>query len=413
MPPKSSRQARLAWLDALRGPAALAVALHHSGWTFLPDLWAEVDRRIDVGTWGVFVFFMVSGYIIPASLERRGDLRTFWIGRAFRLLPLLAVAVVLALLLAAAGAFDLHPGLGSRPLPLVVLGNATMLQELLGVPAVIGVMWTLSYEMTFYLLTAGLFTVRQAHRSAVVAVVLALAAVPLGLLLPRPAIKGGADLVAALLGVAVVAAIAMSVRGRGGARGGVTGVTGVNGTTVAAVSGGVLGLALVVLGSRVGAWQGLIVLAMMFAGTAVYRAERGAIRWRTAVATVLTVLACGFLAKDDPGWAPALLLAAAFFAAGFALRRRSFPHWLTHLGVISFSLYLLHPLLLRVVPNLPLFFLVLVPLAYLTHRLVEAPAQRLGRRLARRAAGATARGAGARGADESGEAGKPMGEPSG
>ncbi|MEU9834572.1 acyltransferase [Streptosporangium sp. NPDC048047] len=412
MPPKSSRQARqarLAWLDALRGPAALAVALHHSGWTFLPDVWAEVDRRIDVGTWGVFVFFMVSGYIIPASLERRGDLRTFWIGRAFRLLPLLAVAVVLALLLAAAGAFDLHPGLGTRPLPLVVLGNATMLQELLGVPAVIGVMWTLSYEMAFYLLTAGLFTVRQAHRSAVVAVVLALAAVPLGLLLPRPAIKGSADLVAALLGVAVVAAIAMSVRGRGWARGGVTGV---NGTTVAAVSGGVLGLALVVLGSRVGAWQGLIVLAMMFAGTAVYRAERGAIRWRTAVATVLAVLACGFLAKDDPGWAPALLLAAAFFAAGFALRRRSFPRWLTHLGVISFSLYLLHPLLLRVVPNLPLFFLVLVPLAYLTHRLVEAPAQRLGRRLARRA-GATARGAGARGADESGGSGEPMGEPSG
>ncbi|GGQ12634.1 acyltransferase family protein [Streptosporangium pseudovulgare] len=372
MPPNSSR---LAWLDALRGPAALAVALHHSGWTFLPDLWAEVDRRIDVGTWGVFVFFMVSGYIIPASLERRGDLRAFWIGRAFRLLPLLAVAVVLALLLAAAGAFDLHPGVGARPLPLVVLGNVTMLQELLGVPAVIGVMWTLSYEMAFYLLTAGLFTVRQAHRSAVIAVVLALAAVPLGLLLPRPAIKGSADLVAALLGVAAVAVIAVSARGRGGKR------------AVAAVSGGVLGLALVVFGSRIGAWQGLIVLAMMFAGTAVYRAERGAIRWRTAVATVLTVLACGLLAKDDPGWAPALLLAAAFFGAGFALRRRSFPRWLTHLGVISFSLYLLHPLLLRVVPNLPLFFLVLVPLAYLTHRLVEAPAQRLGRRLARRATG--------------------------
>ncbi|MGW0068014.1 acyltransferase family protein, partial [Streptosporangium sandarakinum] len=243
----------------------------------------------------------------------------------------------------------------------------------LGVPAIIGVMWTLSYEMAFYLLTAGLFTVRQAHRSAVIAVVLALAAVPLGLLLPRPAIKGGADLVAALLGVAAVAVIAVSARGRGGKR------------AAAAVSGGVLGLALVVFGSRIGAWQGLIVLAMMFAGTAVYRAERGAIRWRTAVVTVLVVLACGLLAKDDPGWAPALLLAAAFFAAGFALRRRSFPRWLTHLGVISFSLYLLHPLLLRVVPNLPLFFLVLVPLACLTHRLVEAPAQRLGRRLARRA----------------------------
>jgi peptidoglycan/LPS O-acetylase OafA/YrhL len=362
---------RLAWLDALRGPAALAVALHHSGWTFIPGVWAEVDRRIDVGTWGVFVFFLVSGYIIPASLERRGDLRAFWIGRAFRLLPLLLAASGLALLLAYAGAFALHPGLSARPLPLVVLGNVTMLQELLGVPAVIDVMWTLSYEMAFYLLAVGLFATGRAHRSAVTAIVLALSAVLLGLLLPGPVIGGRADLVTALLGVAVVAVVVVSARAGGGTR------------TAAAVAGGLLGSVLVILGSRIGAWQGLTILAMMFAGTAVYRAERGAIRWRTAVATVLTVLACGVFAKDDPGWAPALLLAAGFFAAGFALRRRSFPRWLAHLGVISFSLYLLHPLLLRVSPNLPLFFLALVPLCYLTHRLIEAPAQRLGRRLAR------------------------------
>ncbi|GGK93663.1 hypothetical protein Ppa06_61780 [Planomonospora parontospora subsp. parontospora] len=366
---------RLAWLDALRGPAALAVALHHAAWTFIPEAWAEVDRRIDVGTWGVFVFFMVSGYIIPASLERRGDLRAFWAGRAFRLLPLLLVALGLALLLAYGGAFALHPGLGHRPLPLVVLGNVTMLQELLGVPAVIGVMWTLSYEMAFYLIAAGLFTVRQAHRSAAVAIGLAASAVPLGLLLPGPVVRGRADLAAALLGVAVLAAVAVSARAGGRVR------------TAAAVTGGLLGLALVVLGSRIGAWQGLTVLAAMFAGTAVHRAERGVIRWRTAVAAVAAVLACGAFAKDDPGWAPAIVLAAAFFGGAFALRNRWFPRWLTHLGVISFSLYLLHPLLLRMSPNLPLYFLVLVPLAYLTHRLVEAPAQRLGRRWSARPAG--------------------------
>ncbi|WP_433248896.1 acyltransferase family protein [Streptosporangium sp. CA-135522] len=365
---------RLAWLDALRGPAALAVALHHSAWTFLPGVWAEVDRRIDVGTWGVFVFFLVSGYIIPASLERRGDLRAFWIGRAFRLLPLLGVALGLALLLAHGGAFALHPGLGLRPLPLVALGNVTMLQELLGVPAVINVMWTLSYEMAFYLLAVGLFTVRQAHRSAATAIALALLAVLLGFVMPGAVIGGRADLVAGLLGAAVVVVVVVSAWASGGTR------------KAAAVAGGVLGLALVILGSRIGAWQGLIILAMMFAGTAVYRAEQGTIRWRTAIAAVLTVLACGIFAKDDPGWAPAILSAAGFFAAAFVLRHRPFPRWLAHLGVISFSLYLLHPLLLRVSPNLPVFFLVLVSLGYLTHRLIEAPAQRLGRRLVRRAA---------------------------
>ena len=367
----STNPSRMAWLDALRGPAALAVALHHSAWTFIPGVWAVVDRRIDVGTWGVFVFFLVSGYIIPASLERRGDVRAFWIGRVFRLLPLLLTALGLALLLAYGGAFALHPGLGSRPLPLAVLGNVTMLQELLGVPAVISVMWTLSYEVAFYLLVVGLFAMRQAHRSAAVAIVLALSAVPLGLLMSRPVIGGRADLVAALLGVTAIVVIAVSAWARGGAR------------AAAAVTGGLLGLALVILGSRIGAWQGLIILAMTFAGTAVYRAEQGTIRWRTAVAAVATVLACGVFAKDDPGWAPAMLLAVGFFAAAFALRHRAFPRWLAHLGVISFSLYLLHPLLLRMSPNLPMFFLILVSLGYLTHRLVEAPAQRLGRRLTR------------------------------
>ncbi|MGP3961608.1 acyltransferase family protein [Nonomuraea sp. 3N208] len=364
--------ARLAWLDALRGPAALAVTMHHAGWTFIPGVWAEVDRRIDLGTWGVFVFFLVSGYIIPASLERRGDLRAFWTGRAFRLLPLLLAACCLALLLAQAGVLPLHPGLGERPLPLVVLGNLTMLQELLNLPAVISVTWTLSYEMAFYLMSVALFAVRQAHRSAGIAVALALTAVPVGLLLPRATIGGRADLAAALLGLAVVAAIAVTVLGHGRTR------------TAAAAAGGLLGLALVVLGSRAGTWQGVIILATMFAGTAVYRAEQGTISWRAAAVAVVAVLGCALPAKDDPAWAPAIVLAFGVFALAYALRRRAFPSWLAQLGVISFSLYLLHPLLLYVVPDLALFFVVLIALSIATYHLVEAPAQRLGKRLVRR-----------------------------
>jgi peptidoglycan/LPS O-acetylase OafA/YrhL len=153
--------------------------------------------------------------------------------------------------------------------------------------------------------------------------------------------------------------------------------------TVAASAGGLLGLALVILGSRGGTWQGVIILAAMFAGTAVYRAEQGTIRRSTAALAVAAVVVCGIPAKDDPGWAPALVLAFAVFALGFALRRRAFPRWLAHLGVISFSLYLLHPILLYVIPNVTLYFLVLIPLCLVTYHLIEAPAQRLGKRLTR------------------------------
>ncbi|WP_188192147.1 acyltransferase family protein [Nonomuraea sp. SYSU D8015] len=369
----SPTPARLAWLDALRGPAALAVSMHHAGWTFVPAFWAAVDSRVDLGTWGVFVFFLVSGYIIPASLERRGDLRAFWGGRAFRLLPLLLAACGLVLLLAQLGAVPLEPKLSERPLPLVVLGNLTMLQELLNLPAIISVTWTLSYEMAFYLMSVALLAARQAGRSAGIAVVLALLAVPLGLLMPRTAINGRADLAAALLGLAVVAAIAVTVLASGRTR------------TVAAVAGGLLGLALVALGSRGGTWQGMIALATMFAGTAMYRAEQGTISWRTAAVAVAAVVGCGIPAKEDPAWAPALVLAFAMFGLTLALRGRAFPGWLQRLGVISFSVYLLHPMLLYVVPDLALFFLVLIPLSLLTHHLIEAPAQRLGRRLLHRA----------------------------
>ncbi|NRQ39254.1 acyltransferase [Nonomuraea sp. NN258] len=360
---------RLAWLDALRGPAALAVTLHHAGWTFAPALWAQVDRRVDVGTWGVFVFFLVSGYIIPASLERRGDLRGFWAGRAFRLLPLLLLACAATLLL---GHGETSAGTGGdRPAALIALGNLTMTQELLGLPAVIGVMWTLSYEMAFYLVTVGLFAAGKALRSAGTAVALALLAVPAGLLLPGATINDRVDLPAVLLGLAVVAVIAVTMLDGGRAR------------RVAAVAGGVLGLALVVLGSRAGTWQGVIILAAMFAGTAVHRAEQGVIRPRTAVGAVAAVLVSGLFAKDDPAWAAALVLAVAAFGLAFALRRRTFPRWLTGLGVISFSLYLLHPLVLRLTPNPVVFYLVLIPLCLLTYRLVESPAQRLGKRLVR------------------------------
>ncbi|MFC7645188.1 acyltransferase family protein [Streptosporangium lutulentum] len=68
---------RLAWLDALRGLAAVAVLLEH----MLPWLLPALPRQylFSLGMYGVLVFFLVSGYIIPVSLEARGDVRAFWI----------------------------------------------------------------------------------------------------------------------------------------------------------------------------------------------------------------------------------------------------------------------------------------------------------------------------------------------
>ncbi|MEU3092101.1 acyltransferase family protein [Streptomyces massasporeus] len=388
--------ARLGWLDALRGLAALVVVFDHSSHTFMPDFRGELMPQFNTSRYGIMVFFLVSGYIIPASLERRGCVRAFWIGRVFRVYPLLlvVVAVLLAVdLLGLAGLRDF----GRQGAVTVILAHATMLQELLGTPNVLLVLWTLSYEMCFYLLVVALFTVRLHHRSASVAVVLALLAVVsavAGAVLPVSALSGlvgaGPLIAVASLAMAVALCCASSA------------------SPVLRVFGGVLGgalaLVLVPFNGTVPVWEGLVILAVMFLGTAVHRAERGQSTWQRAGGTAALVIVCAvgsaYRYGDGQhftrrGWIVAFLLAVLTFGAGLAWRRRHVPGLLTGPGVISYSVYLVHPVLLAVIDGTAgrrrddhavlevAFFALLLPLCVLTHRYVEMPGQACGRRLAR------------------------------
>jgi peptidoglycan/LPS O-acetylase OafA/YrhL len=97
-------------------------------------------------------------------------------------------------------------------------------------------------------------------------------------------------------------------------------------------------------------------------------------------------------------WATSVLLAGATFGVGLAVRRMRIPRWCAWLGVISYSVYLLHPLVFDAYRSIPvlhrkhtmpdqfLFFFgllaVIIGLSALTYYLVEKPMQRLGRRVA-------------------------------
>jgi peptidoglycan/LPS O-acetylase OafA/YrhL len=397
--------ARLAWLDLLRGVAALVVALHHATYYFTPRLRAGMVDWFDPGLYGVLVFFLVSGYIVPASLERHGRVRSFWISRLTRIYPLLTVACAAMLVPFVLGIRDLRAGLSTYGPVTAVLAHATMLQDVLGVPNVINVLWTLSYEMLFYLLVVAFFVTGVHRRSGPIAVVLASAAVLVGGLLPMAALTGAAGVwpVVALTALVMVLAIACAVSGRSFLR------------TVGGIAGGVLAIVLLLTNGRVGPWEGLVILSVMFTGTALYRAEHGQISRRAAALSAGLVLTGALVAgvwHAEIGMSPAqadafqvywvgsVLLAGLTFAAGWAVRHRRIPSWLTALGTISFSLYLLHPVLLMLndqfigTPDhddevrLGLFLLVLVAVSALTYRYVEVPFQRLGRRLNRRPAAA-------------------------
>jgi peptidoglycan/LPS O-acetylase OafA/YrhL len=155
---------RLLGLDALRGIAALCVIAQHSlenvclyGGSCWPGL-----PVINLGRFGVLLFFLISGFVIPPSIER-GGLARFAINRAFRLLPALWVSIAVFLLFAAS---DGH-FFGSAD----IVANMAMVARPLGRPEVEGVYWSLSYELGFYAFCAMLFAVGLLRNRSVVALV--------------------------------------------------------------------------------------------------------------------------------------------------------------------------------------------------------------------------------------------------
>ncbi len=140
-------------IEALRGIAAVGVVIDHC--------WALADGNPQVGfglvqglgTWGVDVFFLLSGYLLCDYFwrkDRRPSIREFYVRRFFRIAPLYYVVVGIVFLFYAPHS-ELFSGLGLQQ----VLANATLTQWLFPGTAsnlnVDGSIWTLTIEMLLYL----------------------------------------------------------------------------------------------------------------------------------------------------------------------------------------------------------------------------------------------------------------------
>lgn len=414
----SETRQRLAWLDALRGFAALCVVFDHGSTLLLLPVRSYLYQWLNLGQYGVFVFFLVSGYIVPASLERKGSVRGFWISRAFRLYPMFLIVLALSAMAYLTG-HGTVANAGRHPLT-ALLGWLFMLQNLVAGINVPVVIWTLSYEMVFYLLLAALFSWGIHRRSGWYASAFAAGALLLGGVLPMAALgswstgRGQTALVLNLtVDALVLAGLAASLSRRSGvARAG---------TTVA----GLVAFVLVMVNQQYPyPWSGCVILALMFTGTLIYRAEQGQAGKWTAAAIVAGVLALTTVAGIWHGarhhdhhwqvaWATSVLLAGATFGIGLAVRRWRVPRWCAWLGMISYCVYLLHPLVFDAYRSVPalhrkhtmadqaLFFAalfaVIIGLSAIAYYLVEKPMQVLGRQVAARFgyATGTASGAGA------------------
>lgn len=137
-----SQQNRFQELDALRGIAALMVVLFH--YTMKRP---EAELGFKLGTTGVDLFFIISGFVIFMSLTKAKTSLDFVINRVSRLYPTYWACVTFTFVLITFFALKNHEAI---PLKQYV-GNMTMFQYYLGITDLDGPYWTMIIEMIFYI----------------------------------------------------------------------------------------------------------------------------------------------------------------------------------------------------------------------------------------------------------------------
>lgn len=119
---------KLRSIQVLRGLAAMAVVAHHA-----------FPGRAEIGAAGVDLFFVISGFIMATCASDREPAEFLW-DRAWRIYPLWLLAVTPWLLMDPPGALVLVRSITLWP----VFGEQF-------VNPALGVGWTLSFEIVFYL----------------------------------------------------------------------------------------------------------------------------------------------------------------------------------------------------------------------------------------------------------------------
>jgi peptidoglycan/LPS O-acetylase OafA/YrhL len=152
----------LANLDALR---AFAVGL-----VFFGHLFEILRLRFwgDLAHLGVLLFFVHTSLVLMLSMERLrltgvSLYASFLVRRVFRIYPLCILAVLLTILLKIpidSSSLQYH-----APGWLTVLLNFLLLQNITQSPSVVGVLWSLPFEIQMYVLLPFLFLITRRHKS--------------------------------------------------------------------------------------------------------------------------------------------------------------------------------------------------------------------------------------------------------
>jgi peptidoglycan/LPS O-acetylase OafA/YrhL len=151
---------RSLWLDGFRGFAALLVFINHFC-TLAGERWSRYEPSVKpwiapldrLGEGAVGLFFALSGLLILVSLERsQSNFWLFWRRRLCRIMPAYWTVLLLYLLASWVVPSASKIPAGSAQATLYMMLNILLLPVIYLEAPMIGVSWTLGYELLFYLL---------------------------------------------------------------------------------------------------------------------------------------------------------------------------------------------------------------------------------------------------------------------
>ena len=170
----ASTRPRWVFLDALRGIAALWVAIYHAyEGKHLAQLQKFMPRPLEwffaAGHFGVPIFFVISGFVIALSVGKDrvtfGYFGRFVLRRSLRLDPPYWASIVLTVGLVAVSRAVI-PGKSARlPSGGDLLAHLFYAQGLLGLPQINAIYWTLCIEVQFYLVFCAVLGLSQRFRA--------------------------------------------------------------------------------------------------------------------------------------------------------------------------------------------------------------------------------------------------------
>lgn len=158
-----ARDGQNATLHGARGLAAFLVVLSHIGAGGVTErFFGALPLHLEMtkfflmsGQYGVEFFFMISGYLITASILRHETVKAFLLDRCIRLYPVFIPAVMFIFIAGPFIGYRYFAGFSWVDWLVSLFSNLLFLPGVVPVEAALVVAWSLSYEAVFYLSVCG------------------------------------------------------------------------------------------------------------------------------------------------------------------------------------------------------------------------------------------------------------------